>query len=138
MVVATHDRLFLERLTRVILEVEGGKVTRYGDGYAGYLAAKDAERRRRVREHRDWRVELARNERLVENNVAKLDAIPRKLPLSGFGHGAFRARARGHGAMSRIRNAKERVERLDRRARRAADRSIGLRSPSPRGGADTT
>ncbi|KUJ70667.1 tylosin resistance protein TlrC [Streptomyces albus subsp. albus] len=108
----THDRVFLERLTTTILEVDGGRVTRYGDGYGGYLAAKDAERRRRLREYEEWRAELDRNRRLSESQAIRLDAIPRKLPFAVFGHGGFRARGRGHGAMVRIRNAKERVERL--------------------------
>ncbi|KUL47022.1 TlrC/CarA/OleB/SrmB family ABC-F type ribosomal protection protein [Streptomyces regalis] len=108
----THDRVFLERVTSTILEVGDGKVTRYGDGYDGYLAAKAAERRRRLREYEDWCAELARNQKLAATNVARLEAIPRKLPFAVFGQGGFRARSRGHGAMSRIRNAKERVERL--------------------------
>ncbi|MGN9763291.1 TlrC/CarA/OleB/SrmB family ABC-F type ribosomal protection protein [Streptomyces sp. SD31] len=108
----THDRVFLERVTTTILEVGEGKVTRYGDGYDGYLAAKAAERRRRLREYEDWCAELARNQKLAATNAARLAAIPRKLSLAGFGHGGFRARSRGHGAMSRVRNAKERVERL--------------------------
>ncbi|MGO4418261.1 TlrC/CarA/OleB/SrmB family ABC-F type ribosomal protection protein [Streptomyces sp. MCAF7] len=108
----THDRVFLERVTTTILEVGEGRVSRYGDGYDGYLAAKAAERRRRLREYEDWCAELARNEKLAASNVARLDAIPRKVPLTVFGHGGFRARGRGHGAMVRIRNAKERVERL--------------------------
>ncbi|MFE4415821.1 TlrC/CarA/OleB/SrmB family ABC-F type ribosomal protection protein [Streptomyces sp. NPDC056821] len=108
----THDRVFLERVTTTILEVGEGKVTRYGDGYDGYLAAKAAERRRRLQEYADWRTELARNQKLAATNVARLDAIPRKLPFAVFGHGGFRTRGRGHGAMVRIRNAKERVERL--------------------------
>ncbi|MDX3231495.1 TlrC/CarA/OleB/SrmB family ABC-F type ribosomal protection protein [Streptomyces sp. ME19-01-6] len=108
----THDRVFLERVTTTILEVGEGKVSRYGDGYDGYLAAKAAERRRRLREYEDWCAELARNEKLAASNVARLDAIPRKVPLAVFGHGGFRTRGRGHGAMVRIRNAKERVERL--------------------------
>ncbi|MFE6763116.1 TlrC/CarA/OleB/SrmB family ABC-F type ribosomal protection protein [Streptomyces sp. NPDC057689] len=111
----THDRVFLERVTTTILEVGEGRVTRYGDGYEGYLAAKAAERRRRLREYADWCDELARNRELAASNVARLDAIPRKVPLSVFGHGGFRARGRGHGAMVRIRNAKERVERLTER-----------------------
>ncbi|MET7340383.1 TlrC/CarA/OleB/SrmB family ABC-F type ribosomal protection protein [Streptomyces sp. NPDC005547] len=111
----THDRVFLERVTTTILEVGEGRVTRYGDGYEGYLAAKAAERRRRLREYEDWCDELARNRELAASNVARLDAIPRKVPLSVFGHGGFRARGRGHGAMVRIRNAKERVERLTER-----------------------
>lgn len=108
----THDRVFLERVTTTILEVGEGKVTRHGDGYDGYLAAKAAERRRRLREYADWSAELARNQKLAATNVVRLEAIPRKLPFAVFGHGGFRARGRGHGAMVRIRNAKERVERL--------------------------
>ncbi|GAA3107689.1 TlrC/CarA/OleB/SrmB family ABC-F type ribosomal protection protein [Streptomyces echinatus] len=108
----THDRVFLERVTTTILEVGEGRVVRYGDGYDGYLAAKAAERRRRLREHADWSAELARSRKLASTNVARLGAIPRKLPLAVFGHGGFRNRGRGHGAMVRIRNAKERIERL--------------------------
>ncbi|RFU39802.1 TlrC/CarA/OleB/SrmB family ABC-F type ribosomal protection protein [Actinomadura logoneensis] len=111
-VAVTHDRVFLDRLTTTVLEVEGGGVVRYGNGYAGYLAAKEAERARRLREYEEWRHEVRRNGGLVAANAARLDAIPRKLAKSGFGHGAFRARGRAHGAMSRIRIAKERVERL--------------------------
>lgn len=108
----THDRVFLERLTTTVLEAEAGKVTRYGDGYTGYRTAKAAERRRRLQEYEEWRSELARNERLAAGHAARLDAIPRKASLANFGHGGFRARGRAHGAMSRIRNARERVERL--------------------------
>ncbi len=108
----THDRVFLERVTTTILEVDEGRVARYGDGYDGYLAAKAAERRRRLQEYENWCTELVRNQKLADTHVARLGAIPRKLPFAVFGHGAFRTRSRGHGAMSRIRNAKERVERL--------------------------
>ncbi|GHI40553.1 TlrC/CarA/OleB/SrmB family ABC-F type ribosomal protection protein [Streptomyces violascens] len=108
----THDRVFLERVTTTILEVVEGKVTRHGDGYDGYLAAKAAERRRRLQEYEDWCSELARNQKVAATNVARLEAIPRKLPFAVFGHGGFRSRGRGHGAMGRVRNAKERLERL--------------------------
>ncbi|WP_280272017.1 TlrC/CarA/OleB/SrmB family ABC-F type ribosomal protection protein [Nocardia wallacei] len=113
MVVAvTHDRVFLERITSTVLEVEAGRITRHGNGYAGYRAAKAAERRRQQLEFERWRAELDRNRRLAESNVVRLEAIPRKLPLAVFGHGSFRTRGRGHGAVVRIRNAKERVSRL--------------------------
>lgn len=111
-VVVSHDRVFLERLTTTIVEVDAGAVARYGDGYAGYLVAKAAERRRREAEFQRWRTELARSRALAESNVVRLDAIPRKLPLAVFAAGPFRARGRDHGARSRIRNAKERVARL--------------------------
>ncbi|MEU1054171.1 TlrC/CarA/OleB/SrmB family ABC-F type ribosomal protection protein [Streptomyces sp. NPDC005876] len=108
----THDRVFLETLTTTILEAEAGKVTRYGDGYPGYRTAKAAERHRRLQEHQAWRAELARNEKLATGHAARLTAIPRKAPRANFGHGGFRARGRAHGAMARIRNARERAERL--------------------------
>ncbi|GGX23403.1 TlrC/CarA/OleB/SrmB family ABC-F type ribosomal protection protein [Streptomyces chryseus] len=108
----THDRVFLERLATTVLEAEAGEVTRYGDGYAGYRTAKAAERRRRLQEYEEWRAELARNERLAVGHAVRLDGIPRKAPLANFGHGGFRARGRAHGVMARIRNARERVDRL--------------------------
>ncbi|MFD5101773.1 TlrC/CarA/OleB/SrmB family ABC-F type ribosomal protection protein [Streptomyces albidochromogenes] len=108
----THDRVFLERLASTVLEAEAGKVTRHGDGYAGYRTAKAAERRRRLQEYEEWRAELARNERLAAGHAVRLDGIPRKAPLANFGHGGFRARGRAHGTMARIRNARERVDRL--------------------------
>ncbi|WP_405958088.1 TlrC/CarA/OleB/SrmB family ABC-F type ribosomal protection protein [Streptomyces phaeochromogenes] len=111
-VAVTHDRVFLERLTTTILEVGSGRVTRFGDGYDGYLSAKAAERRRRLREYEQWRSELDRNRQLVATQVQRMDGIPRKLPLAVFGAGQFRSRGRVHGATSRIRNAKERVARL--------------------------
>ncbi|MGR4852077.1 TlrC/CarA/OleB/SrmB family ABC-F type ribosomal protection protein [Streptomyces sp. LARHCF252] len=108
----THDRVFLQRLTTTILEADSGKITRYGDGYAGYRTAKAADRRRRLQEYEEWRTELARNKRLATSNATRLEGIPRKAPLANFGHGGFRARGRAHGAMVRIRNARERVDRL--------------------------
>ncbi|WP_406098557.1 TlrC/CarA/OleB/SrmB family ABC-F type ribosomal protection protein [Streptomyces sp. NBC_01013] len=111
-VAVTHDRVFLERITPTVLEVDSGRVSRHGNGYAGYLTAKAGERRRRQERYAEWQAELDRGRRLAESNVARLDAIARKMPQAAFGSGAFRARGRAHGAMSRIRNAKERVERL--------------------------
>ncbi|MER7659985.1 TlrC/CarA/OleB/SrmB family ABC-F type ribosomal protection protein [Streptomyces sp. NPDC096193] len=114
-VAVTHDRVFLERLTTTVLEVDGGRVSRHGNGYGGYLAAKAAERRRRQQQYDRWRAELDRSRKLAESHVARLGSIPRKTPKAIFGSSAFRARGRAHGAMSRIRNAKERVERLTAR-----------------------
>lgn len=111
-VAVTHDRAFLQALTDVIWEVDGASVTRYGDGYAGYLVAKASERERHRLAYERWKAELARSRELAAANARRLDAIPRKLEKAGFGGGPFRARGRDHGAMGRIRNAKERVARL--------------------------
>ncbi|MEV0731918.1 ribosomal protection-like ABC-F family protein [Polymorphospora sp. NPDC050346] len=112
LVVVTHDRVLLDRLATDIVHVEGGALRRYGDGYAGYLTARANERRRLLEEYEAWRQDLARQEALVTANAFRLDAIPRKLERGSFGHGAFRARGRDHGAMGRIRMAKERIARL--------------------------
>ncbi|WP_158841144.1 TlrC/CarA/OleB/SrmB family ABC-F type ribosomal protection protein [Saccharothrix deserti] len=111
-VAITHDRVFLERVTSTIVEVQSGRIGRFGDGYDGYLAAKAADRARRLREHEEWRAELGRQERLLSSAAQRLGEIPRKMDKAAFGGGPFRARGRAHGAMSRIRNAKERLARL--------------------------
>ncbi|MER6672277.1 ribosomal protection-like ABC-F family protein [Streptomyces sp. NPDC000983] len=113
-VAVTHDRTFLDRVTDTLLEVDADtrSVRRYGGGYQGYLTAKAAERARHEREYADWRAEVARQSRLADSHIGRLDAIPRKGPWAFSGAGAFRARSRAHGAMSRIRNARERLERL--------------------------
>jgi len=111
-VAASHDRAFLDRWTSAIWEVADRGVTRYGDGYAGYLAAKAAERERQRLAHEAWLAERDRHLALLDANAGRLAAIPRKLDKPGMGAGAFRARGRDHGAMGRIRNAKERLARL--------------------------
>ncbi|MGI5182951.1 ribosomal protection-like ABC-F family protein [Dactylosporangium sp. CA-152071] len=112
LVVVTHDRALLDRLATDIVHVEDGTLRRYGDGYAGYLTARASERRRLLDEYEAWRQDLARQQAIVAANAFRLDAIPRKAERAVFGHGAFRARGRDHGAMGRIRMAKERVARL--------------------------
>lgn len=118
LVVVTHDRAFLEGFATDVVCLDDGGLRRYGNGYAGYLTARAAERQRLLSEHEAWRQDLARHEALVAANAFRLDAIPRKTIRASFGHGNFRARSRDHGATSRIKQAKERVARL--RARPAA------------------
>ncbi|WP_405941168.1 ATP-binding cassette domain-containing protein [Streptomyces sp. NBC_00207] len=113
-VAVTHDRLFLDRVTTTILEVDQDRrtVRRYGNGYAGFLTARAAERARREREYEEWREEVRSAERLADTNIGRFAAIPRKLPRGFSGAGAFRARSRTHGAAGRIRTARERLHRL--------------------------
>ncbi|GAA4052271.1 ABC-F family ATP-binding cassette domain-containing protein [Nonomuraea soli] len=112
-VAITHDRVFLERITSVILEVDLGKVRRYGNGYSGYLAAKAAERAAWTRRHEEWVLEVERHSGLVAANAGRMAAIPRKMSKAGMGGiGAWRARGRSHGAMGRIRQSQARLEAL--------------------------
>ncbi|MEU0566787.1 ABC-F family ATP-binding cassette domain-containing protein [Nonomuraea sp. NPDC005983] len=108
-VAITHDRVFLERVTTAILEVADGQVRRYGDGYAGYLAAKAAEHAALARAHQEWKTEVDRHATLVAANAGRLTAIPRKVAKAGMGTGAWRARSRAHGAAGRIRQSQQRL-----------------------------
>ncbi|MFJ3923122.1 ABC-F family ATP-binding cassette domain-containing protein [Streptomyces sp. NPDC090022] len=114
LVAVTHDRLFLDRVTTTVLEVDHDRraLHRYGNGYAGFLTARAAERARWEREYEEWCTRTRHAERLAETNTVSLAGIPRKLPRGFSGAGAFRARSRAHGAMGRIRNARERLDRL--------------------------
>lgn len=114
-VAITHDRTFLSRVTSTILEVDADRrtVQRHGDGYAGYLAAKAAARARWVREYEEWRLEKARYERMADVNIDPVLGDPAQGSGGLQWAGAFRARSRAHGAMSRIRSARERIQRLE-------------------------
>ena len=112
LVLVSHDRVFLERFARRIILVEDRGLTAYGDGYRGFLRAKDAERAAAIANFDSWREELERSETLVAKNAARVAAIPRKQDKAGFGHGSFRLRSRDHGSTSRIRQAKSRIEEL--------------------------
>nr|WP_261993198.1 ABC-F family ATP-binding cassette domain-containing protein [Streptomyces sp. adm13(2018)] len=113
-VAVSHDRVFLDRVATAVLEVDEDRhtVRRYGNGYGGYLAGRAAERARRQREYEEWKEELARHRAFADTHIDRFSAIPRKAPAAFSGAGAFRARSRAHGTMSRIRAARERIERL--------------------------
>ncbi|MFB9661100.1 ribosomal protection-like ABC-F family protein [Glycomyces mayteni] len=111
-VAVTHDRAFLEAVTTTMIEVEDRKTRRYGNGYAGYLTAKATERQQAQAAYEQWSAEVARQEGIVEHNAGRAAAIPRKLPMANMSTGAFRTRNRDHGAGSRIKIAKRRLERL--------------------------
>jgi len=112
LIVVTHDRSFLDRFARDIIEIRDAHLHRYGDGYRGYLRARDAERLRIRREYELWCTELARADKLVVTNALLSSEIPRSREKPGFGHGAFRTRSADHGATGRIRQAKARAAQL--------------------------
>ncbi|MFE5486596.1 ABC-F family ATP-binding cassette domain-containing protein [Streptomyces sp. NPDC056527] len=111
-VAVTHDRAFLEGMATAILEVDRDTrgVTRYGDGWSGYRAAKAAERRRRVREHEEWREEVARTEELVAAAGQRL-AVSGKDPRQGFGK---HRRSHENKLSGQVRSARVRLEQLRR------------------------
>ncbi|MFE6058783.1 ribosomal protection-like ABC-F family protein [Streptomyces sp. NPDC056431] len=111
-VAVTHDRAFLEGMATAILEVDRDTraVTRYGDGWSGYRAAKAAARRRRAQEHEEWREELARTEELVAAAGQRL-AGSGKDPRQGFGK---HRRSHENKLSGQVRAARVRLEQLRR------------------------
>ncbi|MEJ8659375.1 MULTISPECIES: ABC-F family ATP-binding cassette domain-containing protein [Streptomyces] len=109
-VAITHDREFLERIATTILEVDRDRrtVTRYGDGWSGYRAARAATRRRWEQEYQEWLDELARTEELVAAAGQRLAATG-KDPRQGFGK-----HRRSHEAKlsGQVRAARQRLVRL--------------------------
>ncbi|MFI0504158.1 ribosomal protection-like ABC-F family protein [Streptomyces albogriseolus] len=111
-VAVTHDRQFIERIATTILEVDRDtrSVRRYGDGWAGYRAAKAAARRRAEQAHAEWLEEVARTEELLESAGGRLSNSGGD-PRQGFGK-----HRRSHEAKlgGQVRAVRERLARLRR------------------------
>ncbi|MBV1779705.1 ATP-binding cassette domain-containing protein [Paeniglutamicibacter sp. ABSL32-1] len=111
-VFCTHDRLFLERVSDAILELDRGVPTRHADGYDGYLRAKAAQRRAVILAREQWQDKLEQAARMAGRSEGAVAKIPRKTEKPGFGHGAFRARDRSHGSSAALRRANTRLAEL--------------------------
>ncbi|MFE9371742.1 ribosomal protection-like ABC-F family protein [Streptomyces sp. NPDC006711] len=112
LVVVTHDRAFLERVSTTILEVDRDlrTVVRYGDGWAGYRTARAAARRRRELAHQEWTEEHARARDLVDAAGRRL-AGTAKDPGQGFGKHRRSSEAKLSG---QVRAARTRLGQLER------------------------
>ncbi|MEU2119880.1 ribosomal protection-like ABC-F family protein [Streptomyces sp. NPDC016459] len=112
-VTVSHDRQFLERVTTALLEVDGDlhRTVRYGNGYAGYLTSRAAERQRRSQAYTAWREET---DRLRESAaVTARKVAPGRAMKDGNKMAYDRAAGRvQHSLASRVRNAEERLARL--------------------------
>ncbi|MFF4082559.1 ribosomal protection-like ABC-F family protein [Streptomyces sp. NPDC001777] len=108
----THDRGFLEHIATTIIEVDRDErtVRRYGDGWAGYRAAKAAARRAAEQRYADWAEEVARTEELLEAAGRRLATTGRD-PKQGFGKHRRSSEAKLGG---QVRSARESLDRLRR------------------------
>ncbi|KUM73419.1 ribosomal protection-like ABC-F family protein [Streptomyces curacoi] len=111
-VAVTHDRGFLERVATTILEVDRDTraVLRYGDGWAGYRAAKAAARRGAEQRYADWAEEVARMEELLDSAARRLATTGRD-PKQGFGKHRRSSEAKLGG---QVRSVRERLAQLRR------------------------
>lgn len=109
----SHDRVFLERVATAIVEVDADRHTlvRYGGGYGGFVAEQAAARRRWEQAYHAWCAETAA---LAE---AATTTARRVAPGRGMKDGNKMAYDRDRGRVqssvsSRVRNAQERLRRL--------------------------
>jgi len=112
-VVVSHDRVLLRKVATTIIEVDAERlaVTRYGNGYDGYLREKAAERQRWVQEYHDWIHAMEAEQRQADTVAGKMGyARKRDGDKMGFD---FKAGTWQKAATSKVRNAQERLRRLE-------------------------
>lgn len=110
--VVSHDRVFLDRVATVILEVEHGTVTRFGGGYTGYLTAKAAARARWEQAYAAWREEIRQVREHAATTAHRVAAgrLMRDNNKMAYDRNAGRVQS---SVASRVRNAHERLRRLE-------------------------
>lgn len=112
-VVVSHDRVLLRRVAATVIEVDAERrtVNRYGNGYDGYLKEKRAERQRWVQQYHGWIDAMAAEQRQAETVSTKMGyARQRDGDKMGFD---FKAGTWERAATSKIRDAQERLRRLE-------------------------
>ncbi|WP_206880463.1 ABC-F family ATP-binding cassette domain-containing protein [Alicyclobacillus mali (ex Roth et al. 2021)] len=71
LVVISHDRYFLDRVTRLTVALEGGQTRAYPGPYRVYLEMRAAEREEMWRRYEAQQDEIARMEAFIERNIAR-------------------------------------------------------------------
>lgn len=112
-VVVSHDRVLLRKVAATIIEVDAERraVTRYGNGYDGYLREKAAERARWVQQYHIW-IDAMESEKRQAETVAGTMGYGRKRDGDKMGFD-FKAGTWQKAASSQVRNAQERLRRLE-------------------------
>ncbi|MGF6833499.1 macrolide transport system ATP-binding/permease protein [Paenarthrobacter sp. TE4293] len=112
-VVVWHDRVLLRKVATTIIEVDADRrsVNRYGNGYEGYLREKAAERARWIQQYDNWLDAMAA-ERLQAATIADRMGYGRKRDNDKMAFG-FKAGTWQSAATSKVRNAQERLRRLE-------------------------
>lgn len=113
LVVVSHDRMLLRKVAAIIIEVDAERraVNRYGNGYDGYLREKAAERQRWVQQYHGWLNAMEAEKRQAET-VAGTMGYGRKRDGDKMGFD-FKAGTWQKAASSQVRNAQERLRRLE-------------------------
>jgi macrolide transport system ATP-binding/permease protein len=112
-VVVSHDRVLLKKVASTIIEVDADRrsVNRYGNGYDGYLREKAAERARWAQQYEGW-VDAIAAERLQAATVADRMGYGRRRDKDKMAF-SFKSGTWQRAAASKVRNAQERLRRLE-------------------------
>jgi macrolide transport system ATP-binding/permease protein len=112
-VVVSHDRVLLRKVAAAVIEVDAERrsVNRYGNGYDGYLKEKRAERQRWVQQYHGWLDAMAAERRQADTVAGRMGyARRRDNDKAAFD---FKTGTWERAAASKIRNAQERLRRLE-------------------------
>ncbi|WP_455835321.1 ABC-F family ATP-binding cassette domain-containing protein [Pseudarthrobacter siccitolerans] len=136
-VVVSHDRVLLRKVAATVIEVNAERrtVTRYGNGYDGYLREKAAERQRWVQQYHGWLDAMAAEKQQAETRAGNM-GYGRKRDADKMAFG-FKTGTWERAASSQVRNARERLRRLEASPveqppvplRLAAPESLAVSSP---------
>lgn len=75
--VVSHDRYFLDRLTNVIYEIEGTKARRFTGNYSAYVKQKETLREKEWKAYEKQQEEIARAEDFIQRNIARASTSSR-------------------------------------------------------------
>ncbi|WP_280463844.1 ABC-F family ATP-binding cassette domain-containing protein [Nocardia carnea] len=112
-VAVSHDRVFLERVTTTLLEVDADRrcVIRYGNGYQGFLTEKAAARQRWVQAYTQWQSDTERLRETIATTARRV--APGRAMKDNNKMAYDRAGGRVQQSLAgRVRNAEERLRRL--------------------------
>lgn len=112
-VAVSHDRVFLERVTTTLLEVDADRrcVIRYGNGYQGFLTEKAAARQRWEQAYTQWQSDIERLRETIATTARRV--APGRAMKDNNKMAYDRAGGRVQQSLAgRVRNAEERLRRL--------------------------
>jgi ATP-binding cassette subfamily F protein 3 len=69
-VIISHDRYFLDRTARKIIEIENGKAVTYKGNYSAFLVERELRREQQQREFENQRAFIAKTEDFIRRNLA--------------------------------------------------------------------
>ena len=69
-VIISHDRYFLDRTCRKIIEIERGKAVSYKGNYSQFLVEREERREQQQREYDNQQTFIAKNQEFIRRNLA--------------------------------------------------------------------